>query len=188
MNDTQSLRPSGLAHVVFRTANIRSMVDFWVSFLGADIVFQNDFIVFLRYDEEHHRVAIINEDNIGPRSETTAGFHHVAFTYNSVAALFKAYETRQKLGIQPTWCVNHGPTTSVYYKDPDGNRIETQVDNYDTVDEANQFMGSQLFAENPIGTDIDPTEMLRRLAAGEDEKTLKTRVEIGPRTQIPGSA
>lgn len=188
MSDTQTLRPSGLAHVVFRTADICAMVDFWAAFLGAEIVFQNDFIAFLRYDEEHHRVAIINEENIGPRSDTAAGFHHVAFTYNSVAGLFKAYEVRQKLGIQPTWCVNHGPTTSVYYKDPDGNRIETQVDNYNTVEEANEFMGSRLFAENPIGTDIDPTEMLRRLAAGEDEKTLKTRVEIGPRTEIPSSA
>ena len=33
-------------------------------------------------------------------------------------------------GILPYWCINHGPTTSLYYKDPDGNVIElfTQID------------------------------------------------------------
>ena len=35
-------------------------------------------------------------------------------------------------GIEPYWCINHGPTTSLYYKDPDGNQIELQVDNFPT--------------------------------------------------------
>lgn len=185
MSETLALRPSGLAHIVFKSANIVSMVDFWTTFLGAEIVFRNDFIAFLRYDEEHHRIAIINEEGTSPHSTTAAGLHHVAFTYDRLAGLLKAYEIRQKLGIKPTWCVNHGPTTSIYYKDPDGNAIETQVDNFNTVDEANEFMGSKFFAENPIGTDFDPIELLRRLASGEEEKALKSRVEIGPRTDIP---
>ena len=185
MSETLALRPSGLAHIVFKSANIVSMVDFWTTFLGAEIVFKNDFIAFLRYDEEHHRIAIINEEGTSPHSTTAAGLHHVAFTYDRLAGLLKAYEIRQKLGIKPTWCVNHGPTTSIYYKDPDGNAIETQVDNFNTVDEANEFMGSKFFAENPIGTDFDPIELLRRLASGEEEKALKSRVEIGPRTDIP---
>jgi hypothetical protein len=42
------------------------------------------------------------------------------------------------------------------YKDPDGNSLETQVDTFDTPEEATVFMKSKEFADNPIGTDIDP--------------------------------
>ena len=59
--------------------------------------------------------------------------------------------------------------------------IETQVDNFDTAEEANDFMNSNLFAENPIGTDLDPEELIQRLRAGEDQKMIKKRVEVGPR-------
>lgn len=45
-------------------------------------------------------------------------------------------------------CVNHGPTTSIYYRDPDGNDIETQVDNFDTTAEADEFFASEAFAIN----------------------------------------
>lgn len=187
MSDASILRPSGLAHVVFRTANISALVEFWSTFLGAERVFENEFIAFLRYDEEHHRVAIINDESTLPRAATAAGLHHVAFTYDTLQGLLKAYQLRKKVGIKPTWCVNHGPTTSVYYKDPDGNAIETQVDNFDTVEEANEFMTSKFFQENPIGTDIDPDEMLRHLEMGADEKAMKKRVEIGVRHDIPAA-
>jgi catechol-2,3-dioxygenase len=187
MSDNLILRPSGLAHIVFRTANIKTLVQFWSTFLGAERVFENEFIAFLRYDEEHHRVAIINDDSTGPRSSTAAGLHHVAFTYDTLHGLLKAWELRERLGIKPTWCVNHGPTTSLYYKDPDGNSIETQVDNFDTVEEANQFMVSKSFQDNPIGTDFDPTKLLQQLEAGVEETILKQRVEIGIRHDIPAA-
>lgn len=191
-NDTLALRPTSLAHVVFKTSNFHPMLDFWTTFLGATRVFENDFIAFLSYDEEHHRVAIINQPGTDttprPATATASGLHHVAFTYSKLANLLNAYQIRQRLGIKPMYSVNHGPTTSIYYQDPDGNTIETQVDNFDTVQEANEFMASKLFAENPVGTDIDPDELLGRLEAGEDEKVLKIRVEIGARSAIPSSA
>lgn len=161
------------------------MLNFWSSFLGAERVFENDFIAFLRYDEEHHRVAIIQEPDTGPRVASTAGLHHVAFSYPSLRALLSAHKEREKIGIEPAWCVNHGPTTSIYYKDPDGNAIETQVDNFDTVEEANVFMTSEMFRVNPIGTDIDPHDLLRQLDSGADERVLKKRVEIGSRQSVP---
>ena len=187
MADVSALRPTGLAHVVFRTGNIKPMVNFWSSFLGAERVFESDFIAFLRYDEEHHRVAIIKEEGAVPRTPNTIGLHHVAFSYNSLRDLFRATKLRESKGIQPTWCVNHGPTTSIYYKDPDGNGIETQVDNFDSVQAANDFMSSEYFRENPIGTEIDPDELLRRLEDGADESILKKRVEIGARVSIPSA-
>jgi catechol 2,3-dioxygenase-like lactoylglutathione lyase family enzyme len=175
------LSPTSLAHVVFRTADINRMTDFWTLFLGATVTYKNDTLVFLRYDDEHHRIAIIAAPETLPRARATAGLHHIAFGFDSLADLIKAYNQRKAHGILPTWTVNHGPTTSIYYQDPDGNLIETQVDNFDTSEEANAFMMSELFAENPIGTDFDPEEWERSMQNGEDEKKLKKRVEIGAR-------
>jgi hypothetical protein len=80
-----------------------------------------------------------------------------------------------------SWCVNHGPTTSVYYKDPDGSLIETQVENFDGQEEADAFMMSNGYRENPVGVDVDMEDLITRLRAGEDQKILKKRVEMGPR-------
>lgn len=59
--------------------------------------------------------------------------------------------------------------------------LEIQVDNFATAEDANKFMQSDLFAENPIGTDFDSDDFVRRRAAGESAKSLQRRVEIGLR-------
>ena len=78
-------------------------------------------------------------------------------------------------GIEPFWCINHGPTTSMYYKDPDANRVELQVDNFPSTDETNRWMQSGEFAANPIGVVYDPDELLKRYRAGEPLATLVVR-------------
>ena len=95
--------------------------------------------------------------------------------------LLLAYRQRKAKGISPVWSVNHGPTNSIYYKDPDGNLLETQVDNFENPDEATKFMMTKEFMENPIGTDIDPEDYIARIKQGEPIANLKRRVEIGPR-------
>ncbi|KIW76364.1 hypothetical protein Z517_11110 [Fonsecaea pedrosoi CBS 271.37] len=179
---TKVLSPSTLAHVVLRTNNFSGMRDFYTTFLGGTITYGNDFISFITYDEEHHRIALIGIPDTAPKAPTTCGLEHIAFTFPTLSALLLAYRQRLARGIKPVWSVNHGPTTSIYYKDPDGNMLETQVDNFDTVDAANEFMNSKYFAENPIGTDFDPEELIRKIEGGvADEAELKKRVEIGPR-------
>ncbi|OAL34278.1 hypothetical protein AYO20_06534 [Fonsecaea nubica] len=170
-----------MAHVVFQTNNLKPMVEFYKRFLNAHASYENDFACFLTYDEEHHRVAIVQIPSLGPRDPKAAGLQHMAFTYNSLDDFANAYLQRKSNGIEPVWCVNHGPTTSMYYDDPDGNRTEIQVDNFDTVQGASEFMASKQFNENPIGTDFDPKELIRRLNSGEDHASIKKRVEIGPR-------
>jgi catechol-2,3-dioxygenase len=173
--------PSTLAHVVLRTANFQPMVDFYTNFLGGSITYGNAFIAFITYDEEHHRVAILNVPGTGPKQPTSSGLEHIAFTFPTLHALLLAYRQRKQKGIDPVWSVNHGPTTSIYYKDPDRNMLETQVDNFDTIEDANAFMNSPHFAHNPIGTDVDPEDIINRLRNGESESLLKKRVEVGAR-------
>lgn len=173
--------PSMLAHVVLRTGNLAKMADFYTTFLGGTVTHGNDFLSFITYDEEHHRIALIAMPDTAPKIPTSAGLEHIAFSFPTLSALLLAYRQRKARGIPPLWCVNHGPTTSIYYRDPDGNMLETQVDNFDTVDQATRFMTSEAFSVNPIGTDFDPEELIARIRKGEADEVLKKRPEIGPR-------
>lgn len=181
------LSPVKLAHVVLRTNQLKAMVDYYKTFLGAEAMYENDVLAFLTYDEEHHRIAIVQMPGTKNKDPQTCGLEHTAFTYNTLTDLLLAYRQRKQKGIQPYWPINHGPTTSIYYKDPDGNMIETQVDNYEDADSATEFMKSKAFAENPIGVDFDPEDFIKRLSAGESESELQRRVEIGPRA-LPTNA
>jgi catechol 2,3-dioxygenase-like lactoylglutathione lyase family enzyme len=179
--------PIKLAHVVLRTSRFAELVKWYMDVLGAVPAFQNEGIAFLRYDDEHHRVAIINVPEMADPPGGIAGVHHVAFTFGSLGDLLDTYDRLHAQGVDPIFCTNHGPTTSIYYADPDGNQIELQVDNFDTVEEANRFFASPEFNQNPIGVDFDPGELSRQLRQGVPEATLKVRPPSGPRgiTEMP---
>lgn len=173
--------PAKLAHFVLRTSRFDEIVDWYKTVLGAKPAFQNELLAFLSYDDEHHRVAVLNVPDLKPQPEGIAGVHHNAFTYASLRDLMATYERLRDIGIKPAFVINHGPTTSLYYADPDNNQIELQVDNYDAIEDATAFFYSEAFAENPIGVEFDPDDLLRRLKAGESEEELKRRPDVGAR-------
>jgi hypothetical protein len=70
---------------------------------------------------------------------------------------------------------------SIYYEDPDGNQVETQVDCFENAGDANAFMTSKEFGENPIGVDFIPEEIIARLEKGEDAKKIMRREGTGKR-------
>ncbi|KAI8624218.1 Glyoxalase/Bleomycin resistance protein/Dihydroxybiphenyl dioxygenase [Xylariaceae sp. FL1651] len=174
------LSPKHMAHVVLRTPDLNTMSTFYKTFLGAHASWENEHMSFLTYDEEHHRIALLGVPGLAGKNQS-AGLDHIAFTYETIDDLLTAYKQRKALGISPVWCINHGPTTSMYYQDPDGNRVETQVDNFDTVEETDAFMTGPEFAKNPIGADFDPEELIRRLENGEPESEVKKRPDVGTR-------
>lgn len=177
--------PTKLAHIVFRTTNKRPLLDWYCTVLNGKIVFENTFIGFLTYDDEHHRVAAIEVPGLArPERQERGqepGLHHVAFTFANLADLLGTYERLKASAIRPVHCINHGPTISMYYEDPDGNRVELQIDTFPTMEEAAAWIESAEFAENPIGVDFDPDEFLARYRQGTPEAELKKRPNIGPR-------
>ena len=181
VQSTGIVSPTRLAHLVLRTSRIKEMLAWYKLVLGAEVAFENDEIAFIAYDDEHHRIAFVNIPGLDPQPAGMVGMHHIAFTYNSLDELLGNYEILRDKGITPKWCVNHGPTTSMYYGDPEDNQIELQVDNYATVQEAGAFFFTEAFATNTIGVDFDPEELLRRVLAGEDQDGIKRRPPSGPR-------
>ena len=174
--------PSKLAHIVLRTNQYATMLDWYKTVLNAKPAFENESLAFLSYDDEHHRVAILNIPTLAEQPAGITGVHHVAFTYESLRVLLENFERLAALGISPVFTINHGPTTSLYYADPDQNQLEFLVENFASVEEAAKFFFCEAFAENPIGVEIDPADLLKRLRAGEPEDALKTRPDIGARS------
>lgn len=167
--------PVQLAHVVRRSARLHEMVDWYCEVLAARVVYRDDMLAFLTYDDEHHRIAIASLPGIEDRPAMAAGTDHVAFTYADLGDLLQSYERLRTRGIEPSWCINHGPTTSMYYKDPDGNRVELQVDNMPTLESVDRWMKSGEFAANPIGVVFDPDDLVARYRAGEPHEALVRR-------------
>ncbi len=175
------IAPLKFAHIVFRTGRYTAMTDWYKTVLEAEVMYGNDFITFLTYDDEHHRVAIAKAPGLLPKLRTQSGMDHMAYTFASLSDLLATYKRIKALGICPYWCINHGGTTSLYYKDPDNNHVELQIDNFTTVEEANTFLDGPAFTENPIGEDFDPDELLARLEAGESQRELTSWHNTGPR-------
>jgi catechol-2,3-dioxygenase len=182
-------RPSKFAHVVYRTRRFDEMVDWYTKVFEANVQYKDPVLAFLTYDDEHHRVALINLSALKPTSEpegprADVGVDHVAYTYANVGDLLETYTRLKQYGIRPYWLVHHGPTLSFYYKDPDGNRLEFQVDCFRTADEANAYMQGPAFAENPIGVPIDPELLVKQYRNGMPEEILLRR-PAGPGVPIP---
>lgn len=173
-----TISPIRLAHIVFRTRDLPAMRDWYCKVLGAHQVNGNDKIVFLTYDDEHHRIAVIGDPDLAPRpAGHSVGFYHAAFTYDSLDTLLANYDRLKAEGILPRRTINHGPTTSFYYTDPDGNDVEMQVDRFESALDAQEWMKGEAFTANPIGIDLDVEDLRRRVSAGEPFESIMRRAD-----------
>lgn len=106
--------PAKLAHFVLRTSRYEEMLAWYQKVLKSHVVYGNEFLSFLTYDDEHHRIAILKMDGLKDAVDGYSGVHHIAFTYNDLRTLFSNYESLKAEGVEPVFVINHGPTTSLY--------------------------------------------------------------------------
>lgn len=181
-------KPVKFAHVLFMTRQFDEMIGWYGRVFEAETVHRDLAVAFLTYDDENHRFGFANLDVLRPQSPeglgvAESGVNHLSYTYANVGDLLDVYARLRDDGVAPYWCVHHGITLSAYYKDPDGNRIELQVDCFDS-DGALAFMRGPDFAQNPIGVACDPEVLLARRRAGASEEELLRRPE-GPMSDVP---
>ena len=155
--------PSKFAHVVYNTHRFEEMIDWYARVFEARIQHRDDRLAFLTYDDEHHRFAFIN---LGPAAEGAierqpgdAGVNHVAYTWRNLGELLDTYKRLKDMGVAPYRPIRHGLTLSMYYRDPDGNGLEFQIDAMDLA-AAGEFMRSETFARDPVGQPFDPDDDL----------------------------
>lgn len=174
------LSPAKFAHIVLFTRQPDRMLAWYSTVLGAEQMFRNEYISFLTYDDEHHRIAFINRPDFADKAPNSVGLAHFAFTYNTLAELAETWGRLKGAGIEPFRQINHGTTTSMYYRDPDGNQVELQVDNFETVEELNEWFASGGFDRDPIGIYYDMADVARKLKEGVPEAALRKPLSVAP--------
>ncbi|SVA88916.1 uncharacterized protein METZ01_LOCUS141770, partial [marine metagenome] len=171
----RAVTPAKFAHFVLRVRDIEKSIDWYQKVLGMTIVHDAGNLAFMTYDDEHHRLALAKTPVETETVRGSPGLDHVAYTLTTLGELLGTYVRLKSLDIEPVWPVNHGLTTSLYYADPDGNRVEFQVENFDSTEELNAFMRSSVFAENPIGVEFDPDRLLERYCNGDSLQELRAQ-------------
>ena len=88
------IRPARFVHVVYRTRRFEQMIEWYRTVFDCNVQYQNPVLAFLTYDDEHHRVALINLSAVKPEADAgerrgTIGVDHVAYTYGSVEDLLR---------------------------------------------------------------------------------------------------
>lgn len=84
------------------------------------------------------------------------GLHHMQLMTSGLDELCDKYEELRALDIRPHRTADHGPMTSFYYRDPDGNNVEITAQNFPSMAAMVEFMASDAFKANPSGRELDP--------------------------------
>jgi catechol-2,3-dioxygenase len=101
-----------LGHVVLKVRDARTSKEFYTR-------------------TQHHDLALFQVATGDAAAATTPGLHHTAWQLGSFAELQAAHDELQAMGIAVESTIAHNVTRSVYFHDPDGNRVELYCDMFD---------------------------------------------------------
>ena len=176
-----TIKPS-LHHVTIKTSRLDEMIAWYGLVIGAQVQFRDAGAAWTTNDAANHRVAFLTVPKLSDDPDKTAhnGVHHFAFEYESFDDLMSSFDRMRKANIEPAFCLDHGLTISLYYKDPEGNYIELQSDNFSDWKKSTEFMRtSPDFAANPIGTFFDPARVFEANKTGIEFKELQAKIRAG---------
>ena len=181
MPDTPVIHPK-FHHLNLKTTRLQEMIDFYSALVGAEVIHQDAVGAWLSNDEANHRIALLAFPTFAddPEKETHTGLHHSAFEYAEFDELNSSYLRLKQAGIEPEFCIDHGMTFSYYYADPDGNRVELQIDSFgDWVRSTEWMRTSEEFKANPIGQFVDPEKVAEDRAEGVDFEKIHAKAMAG---------
>jgi catechol 2,3-dioxygenase len=171
-----------LHHVTIKTSHLDEMIRWYGLVIGAEVQFRDQVAAWTTNDAANHRIAFLAVPGLSDDAQKVNhnGMHHCAFEYESFEDLMGSFDRLRKAGVEPAFCLDHGLTISLYYKDPEGNFVELQSDNFSDWAKSGEFMRTSAdFAANPIGTFFDPARVYERMKNGTDFKTLQKSIQAG---------
>jgi catechol 2,3-dioxygenase len=176
-----TIKPS-LHHVTIKTTRLDEMIAWYGVVIGAQVQFRDAGAAWTTNDAANHRVAFLTVPRLSDDPDKTAhnGVHHFAFEYETFDDLMSSFDRMRKANIEPAFCLDHGLTISLYYKDPEGNYIELQSDNFSDWKKSTEFIRTSAdFAANPIGTFFDPALVFEANKTGIEFKELQAKIRAG---------
>lgn len=164
---TRDLPELQITEVVLQTARWQEMKDWYSAFLGVEPFLETETLCFRRVSSVHNQLfVLLHFPALQDRPESVTGLNHAQFRCNTLGDTLDRYERLKAVGIVPERSVNHGPGTSFYYRDPDGNTMEISGRNFAIEAEARAYMQSDAFQRNPRGVAIDPDDFVAKFRNG----------------------
>jgi len=112
--------------------NLDRMVDFYTRVLGLIVTDRGvqpggtTELAFLSHDPgQHHQLALVTGRPPGARDSVV---NQISFKLPALEDLKTMYGRLRAEGIEPNRIVTHGNAWSIYFPDPEGNRVELFVD------------------------------------------------------------
>jgi catechol-2,3-dioxygenase len=132
-----------LGHVVLKVRDVEKSREFYTKALGLKVAYdQKEWgAVFLSAGEQHHDLALFQLATGETPAATQPGLHHMAWQLGSFAELQAAHRELTDQGIRVEATIAHNVTRSIYFADPDGNRVELYCDMVEHGFEAMQTLG-----------------------------------------------
>ena len=127
MSDVPGL---AFSHMGMFVADLARMEEFYTRVLGFIVTDRGRLgsasLVFLsRNPSEHHQIVLVSGR---PAAEGFNPINQVSFRVDNLAGLREMHRRLQKEGVKELAPVSHGNALSVYFRDPEGNRLELFVD------------------------------------------------------------
>lgn len=153
-------RPT-LAHVGIYVHDVDRMVDFYTAVFGLTITdegigknFGNRLVFMSASEDQHHQLVI----SAGRAKDAPSTIMQLSFLVPDLAALRLNRQVATAKGATELRPMNHGNAWSLYYFDPEGNRVEVYLD-------------TPFYVAQPYGTPLD-------LDKAEDELLAATHAMV----------
>jgi catechol 2,3-dioxygenase len=120
-----------LSHLEIKVRDLPLMEAFYTRVLGfirtdASPPDAHGRLVFLSANESEHHQIVLRE--AGDGRFASGSLDHLAFRLNGLSEVRQLHDRLQHYGGLPIETVSHGNSWSVYFCDPEGNRVELFVD------------------------------------------------------------
>lgn len=127
MDTALGKRPNAqITHVGIYVRDMDAMIEFYTRILGLVLTdrgayYRGGEICFLsRSPNEHHQVVFAS----GRSGDTVSTINQISFFVEDLETLIKYHAILKEQGVAGTDPINHGNAWSLYFPDPEGNRLE----------------------------------------------------------------
>ena len=125
-------RVSRVGHVVLNVKDVDRSIKFYTEALGMELMAHNTqrHMAFLSFGSQHHDIAVCQ--GAEGAEQGGLGLNHVAMQIDGgMEELRVLYGQLLAAGAEVQRTTEHSTTLSVYFSDPDGNRLEIFVDKWE---------------------------------------------------------
>jgi catechol 2,3-dioxygenase len=157
---------AAFSHLGIHVTDLARMEDFYTRVLGLLVSDRGTLpdgptLVFLSRDpDQHHQIVLVTGRPPGVDYNVV---NQISFKLPTLAALKEMYARMRAEGVEGFRVVTHGNAWSVYFPDPEGNRIELFVD---TPWHTPQPFAESFDLEAPVETILARTEAICRSRPG----------------------